>query len=176
MNGKYRFCVIWSCGCVLSERALKEVPTEICHKCGETFIADDVVVLNGNEKDVERLELLMEARRLKAKQAKKSKKDATSKNVSTLDVNDKKRAATELPDDVNNKTTVASKKIKDKHTWSSDTKRVQKPETDLPNNKTVAQDPKATKVYKNLFTSSEKAKGRSKDKVSNWVTYNPYHL
>ncbi|CAJ0964186.1 unnamed protein product [Ranitomeya imitator] len=32
MNGKYRFCVLRQCGCVFSERALKEIKTDICHK------------------------------------------------------------------------------------------------------------------------------------------------
>ncbi len=44
------------------------------------------------------------------------------------------------------------------------------------NNKSVAKDPKASKVFKSLFTSSETAKKRPNSKVSNWVTYNPYHL
>jgi len=29
MNGKYKFCFLWSCGCVMSERALKEVKTTV---------------------------------------------------------------------------------------------------------------------------------------------------
>lgn len=28
----FRFCYLQTCGCVFSERALKEVKTEICHK------------------------------------------------------------------------------------------------------------------------------------------------
>lgn len=36
MNGKYRFAFVWTCGCVVSERALKEVPSPICHKVGTT--------------------------------------------------------------------------------------------------------------------------------------------
>ncbi|XP_044077768.1 replication termination factor 2 isoform X2 [Siniperca chuatsi] len=32
MNGKHRFCYLKSCGCVFSDRAMKEVKTEICHK------------------------------------------------------------------------------------------------------------------------------------------------
>lgn len=27
-----RFCFVWSCGCVMSERALKEIKSETCHK------------------------------------------------------------------------------------------------------------------------------------------------
>lgn len=29
MNGKYKFCFLWSCGCVMSERALKEVKSKV---------------------------------------------------------------------------------------------------------------------------------------------------
>jgi hypothetical protein len=32
MNGKFRFVFLWGCGCVRSERALKEVKTKLCHK------------------------------------------------------------------------------------------------------------------------------------------------
>ncbi|XP_026101607.1 protein RTF2 homolog [Carassius auratus] len=32
MNGKHKFLYLQTCGCVFSERALKEVKTEICHK------------------------------------------------------------------------------------------------------------------------------------------------
>uniref|UniRef100_M4AY75 Replication termination factor 2 n=1 Tax=Xiphophorus maculatus TaxID=8083 RepID=M4AY75_XIPMA len=32
MNGKHRFCYLQTCGCVFSDRALKEIKTEICHK------------------------------------------------------------------------------------------------------------------------------------------------
>lgn len=29
MNGKYKYCFLWSCGCVMSERALREVKTKV---------------------------------------------------------------------------------------------------------------------------------------------------
>ncbi|NXL41019.1 RTF2 protein, partial [Podilymbus podiceps] len=32
MNGRHRFCFLRNCGCVFSERALKEVKAEVCHK------------------------------------------------------------------------------------------------------------------------------------------------
>lgn len=31
MSGKFRFIFLWSCGCVLAERALKEVKQNLCH-------------------------------------------------------------------------------------------------------------------------------------------------
>ncbi|KAM9260266.1 replication termination factor 2 isoform 4-T4 [Cariama cristata] len=32
MNGRHRFCFLKNCGCVFSERALKEIKSEVCHK------------------------------------------------------------------------------------------------------------------------------------------------
>ncbi|KAL8179527.1 UNVERIFIED_CONTAM: Protein RTF2 [Gekko kuhli] len=32
MNGRHRFCFLRNCGCVFSERALKEIKTETCHR------------------------------------------------------------------------------------------------------------------------------------------------
>ncbi|KAJ3077494.1 hypothetical protein HK102_005188 [Quaeritorhiza haematococci] len=61
MNGKYRFCYIGSCGCVLSEQALKEVPTTTCLKCNKAFSTEDVVTLNPTKpEDVSKLEARME--------------------------------------------------------------------------------------------------------------------
>uniref|UniRef100_A0A3Q3VWI9 Replication termination factor 2 n=1 Tax=Mola mola TaxID=94237 RepID=A0A3Q3VWI9_MOLML len=67
MNGKHRFCYLQTCGCVFSERAMKEVKTEICHKCGDPFKDEDIVVLNGTKEEVEKLREKMEERRTKAK-------------------------------------------------------------------------------------------------------------
>lgn len=74
MNGRHRFCFLRNCGCVFSERALKEIKTETCHKCGIPFQDDDVIVLNGSKEDIEVLKNRMEERRLKSKLGKKSKK------------------------------------------------------------------------------------------------------
>ncbi|XP_023853070.1 replication termination factor 2 isoform X4 [Salvelinus sp. IW2-2015] len=71
MNGKHRFCFLRTCGCVFSDRALKEVKTEICHKCGDPFKEEDLVVLNGTKEEVEKLRKIMEEKRAKAKATKK---------------------------------------------------------------------------------------------------------
>ena len=52
MSGKYRFVALWSCGCVFSERALKEIGVGACSRCQEAFDEADVVVLNGLEGEV----------------------------------------------------------------------------------------------------------------------------
>lgn len=75
MSGRYRFVYVHKCGCVFSERALKEVKSETCHLCGQPFDAvNDVIVLNGTSEDVEKLEKRMQERRAKAKSEKKQNK------------------------------------------------------------------------------------------------------
>ncbi|KAK3743697.1 hypothetical protein QZH41_002842 [Actinostola sp. cb2023] len=83
MNGRYKFCFLWKCGCVLSERALKEVKSPVCHKCGKPFSHEDIVILNGCEEDMEVMKVNMLQRRQKAKLEKKSKKSKTSSTVTS---------------------------------------------------------------------------------------------
>ncbi|CAO2577499.1 Replication termination factor 2 [Lemmus lemmus] len=72
MNGRHRFCFLRCCGCVFSERALKEIKAEVCHTCGVAFQEDDIIVLNGTKEDVESLKKRMEERRLRAKLEKRA--------------------------------------------------------------------------------------------------------
>lgn len=46
MNGNHMFTVNWRCGCVISEKAIDEVKSDVCHGCGGPFNKDDLVVLN----------------------------------------------------------------------------------------------------------------------------------
>lgn len=57
INGKYKFYFLFSCGCVFSERALKEVSNEHqCIVCSNPYNPDvDLIVLNGNEAETRRL-------------------------------------------------------------------------------------------------------------------------
>lgn len=75
-NGKLPFVVLFKCGCVLSERALKAVATRECLVCGKTYDEQDVATLlledeQYKEKQKKLLELKAEEKR-----AKKSKKKA----------------------------------------------------------------------------------------------------
>jgi hypothetical protein len=64
MSGNFRFVALWSCGCVFSERALKETKMKTCLKCQTGFEDVDVVVLNATtEDDVKSMTTRMEARR-----------------------------------------------------------------------------------------------------------------
>ena len=40
MNGNYRFSYLKGCGCVVSERATKEIKTDVCLKCNRAFTSD----------------------------------------------------------------------------------------------------------------------------------------
>ncbi|KAG8447101.1 hypothetical protein GDO86_014525 [Hymenochirus boettgeri] len=82
MNGKHRFCVLLNCGCVFSERALKEIKSDVCHKCGANFQEKDIIPLNGVKEEVEELRRKMEERKLMAKTLKKSKKTKAVESVS----------------------------------------------------------------------------------------------
>ena len=42
-----RFCYIHSCGCVVAEKALKEIKTNKCLVCEKAFEKEDVIVING---------------------------------------------------------------------------------------------------------------------------------
>ncbi|KAK9721541.1 Replication termination factor 2 [Basidiobolus ranarum] len=74
MNGKHKFCYLLTCGCVLSEQALKEVPTSNCLVCNQEYSSEDVIVLNPKGEDLERQNLLLETRKKIKKEKKKDKK------------------------------------------------------------------------------------------------------
>ncbi|XP_068710196.1 replication termination factor 2-like [Montipora foliosa] len=184
MNGRYKFCFIWNCGCVFSERALKEVPSTVCNNCGKPFSSDDLVVINGNEEEVSAMRAKMEERRQKTKMEKKAKKTkmsvtatstngASSLNNSSNDASSKdgpekpaKRAKTEHVPSSSSAVAIGGK------VSGASSSKGKIPE--LSKNKTVAEDPKASKVFKSLFSSSHK--DRPKHLQSNWVTYHSYHI
>ncbi|EGD75274.1 hypothetical protein PTSG_06927 [Salpingoeca rosetta] len=76
MNGRHRFVYPVTCGCVISERALREIPTATCLVCSKPFTAEDIVVLNPEQEEMKEMALNMKARRERAKAAKKAAKSA----------------------------------------------------------------------------------------------------
>ncbi|XP_035446877.1 replication termination factor 2 [Spodoptera frugiperda] len=79
MSGKFRFVFLWSCGCVLAERALKEVRQNLCHMCQQPFTDNDIVQLNGTDEDIEKLREKMAVRVASRKTSKKSKAEKAPK-------------------------------------------------------------------------------------------------
>ncbi|KAK2861849.1 hypothetical protein Q5P01_001382 [Channa striata] len=169
MNGKHRFCYLQTCGCVFSDRALKEVKTEICHKCGDPFKEEDVVVLNGTKEEVEKLWEKMEARRAKAK-TKKSKKSKAAETVSTPQ--DSKEGTQSLQVDVAVQNGgESSQSAMAGPSGSSSSSKITKSST----KRTIQKMEEKSEAFKSLFTSHSSAK-RTKEQTSNWVTHTPYHF
>lgn len=172
MNGRHRFCVLRRCGCVFSERALKEIKTDVCHKCGAEFQEDDIIILNGAKEEVQELRRKMEERKLKSKMEKKSKKPKVTESVSqkaegpstskesTCDKNNPK-------DQIN---VSSSSKIKES---SAESEKAPKslPATKRP----VCVSDGKSEAYKSIFSSHSSAK-RSKDELCNWISQSTFYI
>lgn len=178
MNGRHRFCYLRHCGCVLSERALKEVKSEVCHKCGMKFSEDDIIIINGNDDEISILYKKMEEKRLKQKTEKKMKKRKS--DVTEVKVEEKKpkifNAATSSSISVATSSLIQQKEL-DKTIEKEKINSV-KPSAKwiLPNtaksNYSVAKDPKTSETYKSIFTSHKSAQNKPQ---AHWVTHNPLY-
>uniref|UniRef100_A0A182JQI2 Replication termination factor 2 n=1 Tax=Anopheles christyi TaxID=43041 RepID=A0A182JQI2_9DIPT len=151
MSGQFRFVALWTCGCVFSERALKEVKDKVCSVCQTPYSDDDVVILNGTEDEIEQMRVKMEARNARAKSEKKAKLEKKANGEGSS------KAKPMVP----NKRALISDKIGEDPVFK-------KSKDDY----SVAKDPKASAVYKSLFTSHESEKDQ---KRAHWVTYNPFY-
>jgi len=161
MNGKFRFCFIWTCGCVMSERALREIKTTICHKCQKPIKEEDIITLNPTEEDEETLKSNMEVRRLANKSKSKALKREAGETEKKADKG--KKLKTEATKDSSK---IAEKLLKLESSTMSTMTLNKKPAI------SVAEDPKASEVFKSLFTTHAKAKNQTK---GHWVTYNPFY-
>ncbi|XP_016130935.1 protein RTF2 homolog [Sinocyclocheilus grahami] len=178
MNGKHKFLFLQTCGCVFSERALREVKTEICHKCGDPFQEDVLVTLNGTKEEVEKLQKAMEERRAKAKTAKKSKKSKDTKVSKSQDSTGSCDTSETKSTSVNGEGSSASRSdsAPGPSTSGESSKTLKAPPGLVIGSKRSIQDMKdKSETYKSLFTSHGSAK-RTKDQISNWVTHTPYHF
>ncbi|CAG9818276.1 unnamed protein product [Phaedon cochleariae] len=177
MSGKSRFVALWSCGCVFSERALKEIGTKNCHKCTKPFEDDDVVIINGNDEDLDLMKVRMEIRQAKNKK-KKVKKEVESEVPSSeqsISTKTTKRTTNcgkgeESIKKMRVEEATSLSKIGNVISGGKVTKaeelRKMKPEY------SVAKDNHVTKVYKSLFTTHQSEKDQNR---AHWVTYNPFY-
>lgn len=174
MNGKHKFCFLKTCGCVFSERALKEVKTEICHKCGDPFEEGDLITLNGTKEEVEKLQQRMEERRAKAKSAKKSKKSKSAETVSKPEDSEAPGPSSSVS---GSSSSVASSSSASSSAASDPSSKDAKASSSsaIGSKRSVQEMTDKSEVFKSLFTSHSSAK-RTKDQTSNWVTHTPYHF
>lgn len=92
MSGKFKFCFFWTCGCVLSERALKQFTDKNCATCQKPYTDSDVVVLNGTDEDLER-NIRRREERASKKSKNKKKLEHTDEKVTTSKKEMKKEKA-----------------------------------------------------------------------------------
>ncbi|XP_076284265.1 replication termination factor 2 [Lasioglossum baleicum] len=160
MNGKYKFCFLWSCGCVMSERALKEIKSTVCHQCQQPFCETDIVIINAEGDDLKKMEENVANRKIMQK---KSKKQKCTESSETQDAKQD-----EVPKKkIKKEDKVANIKINNNRSEAEDPayKKVK-------DNYSVAKDPKATEVFKSLFTSHKSAAEQDR---AHWITYNPFY-
>lgn len=178
MSGKFRFVALWSCGCVMSERALKQIKgntANTCPLCQLPFSVEDVIVLNGNDEDLELMKVKSEMRAAKRKSAKKDKKESKktetcvkSEAVSTETTSDSVKE--EKP---STSTNGSKLKVVGNPKRLGAVNAMQDPEMKrLKTDFSVAKDPKASDVYKSLFTSHKTDKEQER---AHWITYNPFY-
>ncbi|CRK91862.1 CLUMA_CG005483, isoform A [Clunio marinus] len=183
MSGQFRFVALWTCGCVFSERALKQLKSNICNICQTPYSEQDVVILNGNEEDVDMMRTRMEARNARMKAAKKDKKlkvktEIPESSTSTF----VKPSTSKEPEEIKKEPKPSSSKLPMVANPSVIAARKREIITDMigsdPNCKkakkdySVKNDPKATEVYKSIFTSHESEQTQNR---AHWITYNPFY-
>ncbi|KAH8391696.1 hypothetical protein KR200_009231 [Drosophila serrata] len=178
MSGKFRFVALWSCGCVMSERALKQIKgnaASTCPLCQAPYSVEDVVVLNGNDEDLELMRVKMEMRAAKRKSKSKKDKKESKTEIKTEPQEETQEPAPSTSKSIALEKPTTSSKIK----AAANPKRLgavnamQDPELKrLKSDFSVAKDPKASDVYKSLFTSHKTEKEQER---AHWVTYNPFY-
>ncbi|XP_014489172.1 PREDICTED: protein RTF2 homolog [Dinoponera quadriceps] len=165
MNGKYKFCFLWSCGCVMSERALKEVKSWSCHKCQQPYEDVDIVVLNAEGDD---LELMKERAVLRRITQKKSKKRKSSDVCMTTGGEGKSSEGDDRLSASRKKIKKEDKVVPNLMNNPSDDPAYKKAKSDY----SIAKDPRASEVFKSIFTSHKSAVEQDR---AHWVTYNPFY-
>ncbi|EAA03455.4 AGAP010176-PA [Anopheles gambiae str. PEST] len=180
MSGQFRFVALWTCGCVFSERALKEVKDRVCSVCQTPYTDDDIVILNGTEDEIEQMRVKMEARNARAKAEKKAKLDKKSKTKAasaTITSGEAAESIATPPEQSSAAAATASASttkpiVLNKRALISDKIGEDPVFKKSKDDYSVAKDPKASAVYKSLFTSHESEKDQ---KRAHWVTYNPFY-
>ncbi|KAF9111102.1 hypothetical protein BGX27_005392 [Mortierella sp. AM989] len=76
MNGKHRFVYLDTCGCVMSEQAMKEVPSKTCIKCTKPFEQFNVIVLNPKSEELDDMKMALLEKQVRIQAEKKEKKKA----------------------------------------------------------------------------------------------------
>jgi hypothetical protein len=171
------FVALWTCGCVFSERALKKLNNNVCSICQTPYTEQDIVILNGNEEDIDLMATKMELRVARQKAEKKEKKKSKTAEETVVKIEPGTSSSTAIAPAAEIKKTKLPTTLKPQIA-AHKRELLLDPLASDPNSKkvkkdySVAKDEKATEVYKSLFTSHDSEK---KQERGHWVTYNPHY-
>jgi len=143
MNGINNFLVNWNCGCVVSEKAIHELKSDLCNGCGGPYNRDALIMLYPSEE----LAKIYEERIANGRLAKKAKR--ASDRI-------EEAATSEAKDTESKQKAVIPKR-------EAGVKRKAE-EVSIQDN------PNVSKAVKSMFTTSEQAKNQ---KQGNWITHDP---
>ncbi|XP_035777138.1 replication termination factor 2-like [Anopheles albimanus] len=179
MSGLFRFIALWTCGCVFSERALKAIKDKSCPVCQVAFTDDDIIILNGSEEDVEQMKSKLQTRNTRLKLEKKIKSSSTStltlagpSTASGACSSSESKRHTKQHEEMCKPFTIGKSTTLNKRSLISNKIGEDPVYKKSKDDYSVAKDPKASLVYKSLFTSHESEKDQ---KRAHWVTYNPFY-
>jgi len=77
VGSNHKFSALRTCGCVFSDRAIRECPSDICLSCNKAFTAQDILILNPDEEDLKLMK-----QKLAEKKTKSTKKKSHSEKES----------------------------------------------------------------------------------------------
>lgn len=143
-------------------KLLYDIKWSVILQCAEPYVTDDVIILNGDDKDFELMKVRMEARRAAAKLAKKGKKRAKADSSEEPAVKISKKGTESVPN---------KPKRKGAEITNGTLAKTVKPKQVL----SVQNDPTSSETYKSLFTSCDEAKKQSAQH-SGWVSFNPQYF
>lgn len=131
---------------------------QLCHKCQQPFEDTDIVILNAEGDDLEIMKERAVLRKATQKKSKKKKLDDAQTEEKKTDEAPKKKIKKEdkvIPKLNNNQN-------------EADDPAYKKAKSDY----SVAKDPKASEVFKSIFTTHKSAAEQDR---AHWVTYNPFY-
>lgn len=173
MNGKHSFCFLWTCGCVVAARAIREVKSDVCGKCGAPMDSADVIVLNPSPEQSEEASQRMEEMRRRAKEAKKAKRKPEGEEEKGPQ--EKKQKKNKVSNGDSSSLTGAAGPSKPSTSISGLASSILR-DTEFSNVRSkefsVANNPTHSDVYKSIFDTHKSANKKLK---SNWVTCNPQY-
>jgi len=199
MNDRSKFCFLWKCGCVISERGLKLIVDNKCVNCMMEYEDDDIVILNPTEEDIPLMKIKLAKRKNKIKNKKNNVKQEIV--VKEEPVDEVKTEKTVIPsitsvktENINGKVEVKKEEIDSKSVCGVKKEQTKRPITSAAGSSSstsancrkledpvykkaklahsIAKDKTATNVYKSLFTSHDDDKNQTR---AHWITYNPFY-